>query len=132
MEEPDLREHDRDCRQRDRDRAASRDHERQQPDEVLRREDLREGQEAGDGSGEGERQPGAQLAEARVEEPDGGDRDRLEREQHRGDRVGRAAGQVAAGHTGRLDDVRVVDAEPVEHEQQRRAEALDLQAARGL
>ena len=94
MEEPDLREHDRDCRQGDRDPAASRDHERQQPDEVLRREDLREGQEAGDGSSEGERQPGAELAEARVQEPDGGDRDGLEREQRRGDRVGRPAGRL--------------------------------------
>jgi len=59
VEEPDLREHDRNRRERDRDRAASRHHERQQPDEVLRREDLREGQEACDGSGEGERQTGA-------------------------------------------------------------------------
>jgi len=59
VEEPDLGEYQGDRHQCDRDRTAAGDHERQEPDEVLRREDLREGQEACDGSGEGERQTGA-------------------------------------------------------------------------
>jgi len=59
VEEPHLREHDGDRGQCDRDGTPTRDHERQQPDEVLRREDLREGEEAGDRGGAAERQTGA-------------------------------------------------------------------------
>jgi len=55
VKEPDLREHERRCRERERDRAAGNDHEREQPDQVLRREHLREGEEAGDRSREPER-----------------------------------------------------------------------------
>jgi hypothetical protein len=47
VEEPDLREHQRGRRERDRDRLARRDHQRHEPDEVLGREDLREREEAG-------------------------------------------------------------------------------------
>jgi len=132
VEEPDLREHDGDRGQCDRDGTPARDHERQQPDEVLRREDLREGEEAGDRGGKAERQTGAQLADARVEHPDGRDGERLEHEQHRGDGIGRSAREVAARDARRLDDSSVVETGPVEHEQERRAEALDLQASRGL
>jgi len=132
VEEPDLGEHQDDRHQCDRDRTAAGDHERQEPDEVLRREDLGEGEEAGDRRGEGERQARAQVAEPRIEDPHGRDREPLEHEQDGGNRVGGAAGQVAPGDARRLDDVRVVEPEPVECEQQRGAEALDLQAACGL
>jgi len=132
VEEPDLGEHERDRRQRNRHRAAPGDHERQQPDEVLRREDLREGEEARDRGGERERQPCAQVAEPRVEDPHRRDREPFEHEQHRSDRVGGAAGQVAPGDAGRLDNVRVVEPEAVERQQHGGAEALDLQAARRL
>jgi len=132
VEEPDLGEHDCGRGEPDRDRAAARDDERQQPHEVLRREDLRERQEAGDRGSEGQRQASAQVAEPGVEEPDRGNREGLERQQRAGDRIGCPAGQVAAGDAGRLDDVGVIDAEPVEHQQQGGAEALDLQPARGL
>jgi len=55
VEEPDLGQHEREPRQRDRNRASSGDHERHEPDQVLRREDLREGEEAGHSGGEGKR-----------------------------------------------------------------------------
>jgi len=58
VEEPDLRQDDGDRGQRDRDGPAAGDHQRQQPDEVLRREDLREREEAGHRAREGKRQPG--------------------------------------------------------------------------
>jgi hypothetical protein len=132
VEEPDLRQHQRDRRQRDRDGSAPATTSGTQPDEVLRREDLREGQEAGHRGGEGERQPGTHLAEARVQEPDRRDGEGLEHKQHRATASAVAAGQVAPGDARRLDDVRVVETEPVEHEQQGGAETLDLQAARGL
>ena len=55
VEEPDLGEHERDCRQRDGDPAPGEDDQRHEPDEVLRREDLREGEETGHGAGKRER-----------------------------------------------------------------------------
>jgi len=56
VEEPHLREHDGSRSQPDCNRVPCGDDQRQQPDEVLRREDLGEGEKPGDRRAEGERQ----------------------------------------------------------------------------
>jgi len=135
VEEPDLSQHQRDRRQRGRDDpgdTSDQHHERDEPHQVLGREDLRERQEAGDRSGEGDRQLGPGLASTGIEHPDGGDRGRLEDECRRSDCVRQRAAQVPPGDAGRAHDVGVVEPEPVEQEQQRGAEALDLKPARRL
>jgi len=132
VEEPDLCEHERARHEPDRDPSASCQNERQQPDEVLRREDLREGEKAGDRGRERERQLRAEVARARVQPPDRHDCERLERQQAGGDRVGRAAREVPPRDAEGLDDTRVVETELVEHEQERGTEALDLQPTRRL
>jgi len=78
VEEPDLGKDDRDRGQDDRDGVPRRHDQRQQPDEVLRREDLREGKEARDRGGERDRQAPVQVARARVQQPDGDHRGRFE------------------------------------------------------
>jgi len=135
VEEPHLREDERGRRERDRrdsSRTADENHQRHEPDEVLRREDLRERDEAGHGGGEGERQSGPRIPHACVQRPDGGDRERLEHQARDRDRVRRAAEEIAAGHAGRANHVCVVEAEAVKKEKDGGAEALDLQAALGL
>jgi len=132
VEEPHLGQHEGDRGKGDRNGVSGDDDQRQQPDQVLRREDLRERDEAGDCSRERDREPPAQVACPRVERPHGHDRRGLEHHQERRDRVRRPAREVPAGDARRLDHPCVVEAQPVEHEQDGGAEALDLEAARGL
>ena len=56
VEEPGLAEHQRGGRQGDREPAAGDHDERHEPFEVLRREDLGEGEETGDRGGERDRE----------------------------------------------------------------------------
>jgi hypothetical protein len=119
VEEPHLRKHDGDGGERDRHGSTRGHDQRQQPDEVLRREDLGKREEAGDGSRKRDRQPFAHCLRARVEHPDRRHSERLENEEPGGHRACRGPRQVPPGHPRRLHDLGVVEAEPVEHEQKR-------------
>jgi len=78
MEEPRLREQQGDRDEHHCGRAARGHDERNEPDQVLGREDLCERQEAGDRGREGKGQATAGVAGPRVEEPHRGDGERLE------------------------------------------------------
>jgi len=129
VEEPRLRENEREGRQRHGDPASREHDQRHQPDEVLRRKDLREREKAGDRSGEGNRQASTRVSRPRVQEPDRHNRHRFEHEGQDGNGVGQRPAQVAPGDARRLDDLGVVEPEPVCRQQHRGAEALDLKTA---
>jgi len=135
VEEPHLREDERDRGERNRRHprgTVDEHHQRHEPHHVLRREHLREREEAGDRGGERERKPFTRVAHACVEDPDGRHRDCLYDERKERERVGRGAAELAAGDAGRLDHTGVVESDPVEEQEERRAQALDLEAALGL
>ena len=116
VEEPGLREDERERRQRDCGPAPREHDQRHQPDEVLGREDLREGEKARDRGGEGERQAGPRVSHARVQKPRGKDGERLQHERRNRGRIGQRPAQVPSGDSGRLDHPRVIEPEPVGRE----------------
>jgi len=128
VEVPALRQRERGDEQNGRNDTAEGS-ERDQPHEILRREHLGEGQEAGDARGE--EQPGLDPA-AEHDEPRRERGNHCEHGAHRRQRVRETAGEVTR-HRGRSPHHRgVVEPEPVGGEQNARAEALRVQCTPDL
>ena len=108
--------------------------ERDQPHEVLRREEAGEREEAGDRRGERNcESPSGVATTAQVDPRHGHNRQHLRDGAQRGERVRQRADQVVGDRvTCAMHHRRVVEAEPVGHREQRAAEALDLEGARSL
>ena len=130
VEEPELPEHERAAEQTDRGEPASPghdQHERDQPDEVLRRHEAVEDEKRGDSRRCCEHESLCARRPAHEEEPDKRDGHELKSRERLREHVGQRARQIARHRSGRaLHDGRVVEAEPVRGEQERAAEALDL------
>ena len=136
MEEPDLAEDQRGRKQRARGRPGSSRHEqdeRDQPHEVLRREEAVEDEEAGGSCREGEREPLWISSHAGIEGPHGRDGRELEHRHERRDGIRKGAREIAGHRTRRAPhDGRVVQPQPVGGQERRSAQALDLKAPRVL
>jgi len=99
----------------------------------LRRDEAVEDEEPGDRRGRCENEAFGPARAARVEPPDRGNGRRLKERRDRGERVRERAGEISRRRSrGTAHDRRRIQAELVAREQDARAEALDLQAARGL
>jgi len=121
VEEPGLGEQQRDRGQRDRNGPARGHDQRDEPLEVLRREDLGEREKAGDRCRERDRQPISPVARPRVEHPDRCDSRSLQHERRHRNGVRKGATQIAACDVKGLDHVRVVEPELVAGEENRGA-----------
>ena len=136
MEEPQLPEHECGGEQRRGDKARGRrdqGDEGEQPDEVLRRDEPGEREEARDRGGGGEDQPLARRFSSDEEPGDPEDRGRLKHARRGRERIGKRAGEIPRERRRRAaDDPRFVTAEAVGGEEHRAAEALDLERALSL
>jgi hypothetical protein len=133
VEEPELPEHHRSggqsCNHETGDRRDER-HERQQPDQILGRDELREREEAGDRSGRCQNKSLAVDTGATDEPQHEQHRRHLQRRRHPRENVGQRPREVPRDSGGRAaDDLRVVDPDAVRCEQQRAREALELERA---
>jgi len=133
VEEPRLVECE--CRREDDERRDSghERHERHEPDEVLRRQETRERKESRDRRREGDCEPARIVAAACVRPHDDRDRRELQQRaqctQRRRDRTADVVADCAARVVRDRD---AVTGDVVRSDDDLRAEALDLQPARGL
>ena len=131
--EPDLRqdkrrhEQERGAEPRDGDRER---HERNEPDQELRREDLSERDEGDDRRSRAAEEPGERVAGSGDSEPDRDDGDDLQKRLNRSQSIRKRAGKVL-GPEGR-DDGWFVQTELLAGQEQCRPETFDLKRAAGL
>jgi len=132
VEEPELREDQGESGQHPCHRLEEED-ERNEPDEVLRREEPGEGEEACDRRGKGKSEAPRIVAAAQIEPRDRHDGQNLcDRAQH-GQRLRQRADEIVRDRVpGAMHDRGAVEAQPVGDGEQRAAEALDLQRASSL